>query len=133
MQGMDAGAKLTFPRKGEQTPGQIPGDIILLVKQEPHTVFTRKGKDLHMQMDITLREALLGFEKTVTHLDGHEVVVSQEGVSQPNEVLRIREEGMPVHNFPSQHGDLFVKLKLKMPRTLSESAKNAIREHLPNA
>ena len=128
---MDTGAKLTFPRKGEQTPGQIPGDIILIVKQEPHPTFKRRGKNLYMDMDITLKEALLGFKKTINHLDGHEVVITQEAISKPNEVLKIKEEGMPVHNFPSQHGDLHVKLKLQMPRTLTDAAKTAIQDNLP--
>lgn len=129
---MDAGAQLTFPRKGEQSPGMIPGDIILVVKQEPHPRFKRKGKNLYMDMDISLKEALLGFEKTVTHLDGHEVKIKQEAVSKPNEVLKIREEGMPVHNFPSQHGDLHVKLKLQMPKSLGEAARAAIKDNLPD-
>ena len=32
----------------------------------------------------------------------------------PNEIMKIKEEGMPVHNFPSQHGYLYVKLKIQI-------------------
>ncbi len=72
-QGMDSGSEIKFPRMSEQTPGQIPGDIILIVKQKPHKKFKRKGNDLHMDMEITLKEALLGFSKKIEHLDKHEV------------------------------------------------------------
>lgn len=42
----------------------------------PHPVFERvNNDDLKMYMNITLKEALLGFEKEVTHLDGHMVDV----------------------------------------------------------
>lgn len=46
-------------------------------------VFDRKGVHLYTKLTITLAEALLGFKKTIKHLDGHEVVVEREAVSQP--------------------------------------------------
>ena len=130
-QGMDAGTEIKFPRMSEQSPGQIPGDIILHIKQKPHKLFKRRGKNLHMDLEITLKEALLGFDKKITHMDGHEVTIAKKTTTQPNEVMKIKEEGMPVHNFPSQHGDLHVKLKLQMPRSLTDSQKAALKDSLP--
>ena len=125
-QGMDNGAELTFPRMSEQLPGQIPGNIIMALKQKPHAKFTRKGNDLHMDMVITLKEALLGFSRKFDHLDGHPVVVTSSKITKPAEVKRMKGEGMPIHNFPSEHGDLFVKFQFKMPNQLSEEQKNLI-------
>jgi len=71
--GVADGAEIKFPRKSEQSPGQVPGDVIMKLKTKRHKVFTRDGKDLKMAMKISLKEALLGLEKTVEHLDGHEV------------------------------------------------------------
>ena len=127
-QGMDAGAELVFPRMSEQLPGQIPGAILLTLKQKPHARFQRKGNDLHMDMVITLKEALLGFVKEVDHLDGHKVRVAATKVTKPSEVKRLKGEGMPIHNFPSEHGDLFVKFIFKMPAALTEAQKTAIGE-----
>lgn len=45
----------------------------LTLKVARHRTFERRGDDLHAEIAISLREALLGFEKTLTHLDGHAV------------------------------------------------------------
>ena len=43
----------------------------------PHKVFTRDGDDLRMDVTITLRQALLGFEIEIPHLDEHKVTLSK--------------------------------------------------------
>lgn len=130
--GMDAGAEIKFPRMSEQLPGQVPGDVILTLKQKSHSKFTRKGNDLYMDMVITLKEALLGFTKSVDHLDGRKVTVSQSKITKPMEVKRIKGEGMPIHNFPSEQGDLFVKFTFKMPAALTTSQENLVRDLFPD-
>jgi len=124
--GMGDGAEIKFPRKSEQAPGQVPGDVLMKLRQQKHAVFTRNGNDLHMTMTISLKEALLGFEKTVKHLDDHEVEISRDGITNPMFVMKIKGEGMPVHNYPSDFGDLHVTFVVEMPKKLSESQKKAI-------
>jgi len=63
----------------------------------PHLVFERKEKDLKIKLEISLEEALLGFKRTITHLDGHKVEVNRENqVTKPGLMIRIKKEGMPV-------------------------------------
>ena len=50
------------------------------------TAFRRETKDLRMTMRLSLKEALLGFERTVDHLDGHVVNVKEEGTTQHGQV-----------------------------------------------
>merc|ERR1712216_92771 len=97
-------------------PGQIPGDVIVELKQKSHPDFRRDGNDLHANLDITLKEALLGFSKTLVHLDGHPVTISEDGVTKPGQIRKVAGEGMPHHNFPSDKGQLFVKYSFIMPR-----------------
>jgi DnaJ-class molecular chaperone len=106
--------------------GITPGDVIFKFKQSPHSRFRREGDNLHHEMRLTLKEALLGFTRSVKHLDNREVVIEHNGVTQPFEVRKIAGEGMPVHNFPSQSGDLFVKYIVDLPRQLNDDQKNAI-------
>ncbi|CAD7672769.1 unnamed protein product [Nyctereutes procyonoides] len=63
--GMKDGQKITFHGEGDQEPGLEPGDIIIVLDQKDHAVFTRRGEDLFMCMDIQLVEALCGFQKPV--------------------------------------------------------------------
>lgn len=88
----------------------IPGDVIFNLRQAPHPLFKREGDNLRYTQHLTLKEALLGFHQEIKHLDGHTVSLDSEGVTAPFEVRRIKGEGMPVHNFPSQTGDLLVKV-----------------------
>eukprot|EP00631_Chrysoreinhardia_giraudii_P003677 CAMPEP_0197419360 /NCGR_PEP_ID=MMETSP1170-20131217/4875_1 /TAXON_ID=54406 /ORGANISM="Sarcinochrysis sp, Strain CCMP770" /LENGTH=207 /DNA_ID=CAMNT_0042946455 /DNA_START=9 /DNA_END=630 /DNA_ORIENTATION=+ len=125
---MDAGDEIRFPRKAEQLPGQIPGDVIVTLRQKPHPRFTRKGNDLHMDLVITLKEALLGFSKSFDHFDGHKVVVANPKISKPGEVKRIAGEGMPVKDVPSERGDLYVKLQFKMPADLTADQKALVEQ-----
>ena len=66
--------ELVFERASEQSPDTIPGDVRLVFKTQKHAIYTRKGNDLHHTMTITLKEALLGFSKTLKQLDGRDVV-----------------------------------------------------------
>jgi len=125
--GMDNGAGITFERMSEQRPGMIPGDVVFRVKTKPHSVFTRQGNDLHVEMEISLGEALTGFSKKVTHLDGREVTVEENGVTSPYDTKRIEGEGMPLHDVPSQKGDLYVKIKVNWPAKVSEAQKAFVK------
>ena len=88
--GMPSDGEIRFPRESEQTPGVTPGDVLFKFKQVPHERFRRAGDDLHHEMHLSLRESLLGFSRTVRHLDGREVVVKHDGITQPFEVRRVR-------------------------------------------
>jgi DnaJ-class molecular chaperone len=92
---------------------------------------SRAGDDLHYQMEITLEEALLGYKKSIRHLDNHQVSISHDAVTKPFQVRLIEGEGMPHHNFPSQHGDLHVLHNIKFPASLSAEQKKIISDILP--
>jgi len=124
--GMPSDGEIRFPRESEQTPGVTPGDVLFKLKQSHHDRFRRAGDDLHHEMHLSLREALLGFTRTVRHLDARDVVVKHDGVTQPFEVRKVANEGMPVHNFPSQKGTLHVKFIVDLPKTLSGEQKAAL-------
>lgn len=125
--GMADGSEIKFPRKSEQKPGQVPGDVIMTLKQKKHRIFTRDGNDLHMNMEISLKEALLGFEKTYKHLDGHEFEVAKTGVTRPMSVKKIKGEGMPLHGTPSEFGNLHVKFTVVMPSSISPEQAEVIK------
>ena len=127
--GMTEGSKITFERMSEQRPGQIPGDVIMNLKQKPHSFFTRAGNNLKMDMEITLRDALLGFSKTITHMDGHTVEVKRSKITRPFQVMTIKKEGMPVHEYPSEFGDLLVKFIVKMPGSLTDAQREFIESN----
>lgn len=52
-----------------------PGDVVIVLQQKDHDVFSREGDNLFLQHKISLTEALCGFEFTVKQLDGRELVI----------------------------------------------------------
>ncbi len=80
-----------------------------------------------MQLSITLEEALVGFTRELTHLDGHKVILSRTDVTKPGQVLTVQDEGMPLPEYGSEKGDLFVTIKVVFPRAITPSQRDAVR------
>jgi len=84
--GMPDAEEIVFKYESEQKPGQIPGDVVLKLKTTPHPMFTRSRDSLSMKIAIPLRAALLGFETSFKHLDGHTVTLKRTTVTKPGQV-----------------------------------------------
>ena len=83
--GMKDGQRITFHGEGDQEPGLEPGDVIIVLDQKEHPVFTRQEDNLVMQMEIKLVEALCGFKKAILTLDSRTLIIS----TQPGTVFTV--------------------------------------------
>jgi len=128
--GMPNGFELVFERASEQSPDTIPGDVILVLKTKPHDRFERVGNDLYHNMTISLKEALLGYTKQVVQLDGRVIPIRSDAITSPEQVRVITGEGMPLHNYPSDKGDLYIKFTVAFPAKLSNAQKEEIKRLL---
>lgn len=126
--GMADGSQITHMRMNEQTPGEIPGDVVIHLSTRKHPRFKRDGNNLRTTKHISLKDALVGFETTIKHMDGREVEIVRTGVSPAGHVHKIKGEGMPLHDDPSSFGDMFVTLKIDFPKKLSAAQKKAIND-----
>lgn len=97
----------------------------------PHDVFERDGDDLKTKVKLSLREALIGFKKTITHLDGHKVKLNKLGVTNPMDVQKVKGEGMPKHMYSSEFGDLYVTYIVEFPEKLTDEQKTSITKLFP--
>jgi DnaJ-class molecular chaperone len=130
--GMSDGETLRFERMAEERPGMLPGSVNLKLKTNKHPVFTRRVNDLHMDMKISLQEALLGWSQTIRHLDGHSVELGTTAVTRYNQVIRVAGEGMPLRDDPASFGDLLVKVTVDFPSKLDAQQKEAIAKIFPS-
>eukprot|EP00405_Crypthecodinium_cohnii_P015786 CAMPEP_0206446244 /NCGR_PEP_ID=MMETSP0324_2-20121206/16019_1 /ASSEMBLY_ACC=CAM_ASM_000836 /TAXON_ID=2866 /ORGANISM="Crypthecodinium cohnii, Strain Seligo" /LENGTH=492 /DNA_ID=CAMNT_0053914675 /DNA_START=200 /DNA_END=1678 /DNA_ORIENTATION=- len=124
--GMRSGDQITFPRMAAQKPGMLPGDVVLTLKQKKNRRFERQGDDLHMNMKVSLREALLGWHQTIRHLDKHVVETETSSITRPYQVFKIKGEGMPHRDDPASFGDMYVKVEVEFPRTLTKEQSEAV-------
>jgi len=132
--GLTDGKKITLRGEASEAPGCIQGDIVIIIREEPHSIFKRDGVHLLMEKTVPLVNALTGFKFLVTHLDNREIVVDipPGDILKPNDARQIRNEGMPYYSRPYQHGNLFIKFKIKFPKTLSSQQLGALRNALPD-
>ena len=73
------------------------GNVNIKLIEMPHPLFIRDKNDLKIHLEISLKEALLGFYKYVTHLDGRSVEIDRVGqITKPGLILRLKGEGMPI-------------------------------------
>uniref|UniRef100_W5MDQ6 DnaJ heat shock protein family (Hsp40) member A2a n=1 Tax=Lepisosteus oculatus TaxID=7918 RepID=W5MDQ6_LEPOC len=82
-----------------------------------YQIFRREGNDLHMTHKIGLVEALCGFQFTLKHLDGRQIVVKYPAgkVIEPGSIRVVRGEGMPQYRNPFEKGDLYIKFDVQFP------------------
>jgi DnaJ-class molecular chaperone len=106
---------LTLRLKGQGLPGLggPAGDAFIEIKVEPHPLFTRQGNDIHLELPVTLPEAVLGASITVPTIDGKVSVKVPPG-SNTGSVLRLRGKGVPRAK-GAERGDQYVKLKVVLP------------------
>ncbi|RNF18332.1 heat shock protein DnaJ [Trypanosoma conorhini] len=129
-QGTPDGHILTYELEADQQPNQVPGDVVFTVATAPHPRFIRSNDDLTVTVTLTLKEALLGFSKTITHLDGHLVQLKASQVTQHGERRKISGEGMPKHHVPSERGDLHVIYEVELPSQLTAAQQEGLRRAL---
>jgi DnaJ-class molecular chaperone len=102
--------------RGQGNPGHRngpPGDVIVTIRYAPHPLFKVEGRDLRLDLPITLYEAILGARVRAPTLSG-EVEVSIAPGTSGGRVLRLRGKGLPV---AGEHpaGDLLATLRIVLP------------------
>jgi len=130
--GWKAGTKVTFSREGDQNPGSIPADVVFVIKDRSHPIFTRDGADIKYTAKIGLREALTGATLNVPTLKpGRTIPMHITEIIKPGSTRRVQGEGVPYSKQPTKRGDLVVEFSVQFPDSLSESARARLREVLP--
>lgn len=131
--GWKEGTKITFPKEGDQTPTNIPADVVFVLKDKPHPVFKRDGSDIIYPAKISLRDALCGCTINAPTLEGRTMTVSTTDIVQPGMKRRISGEGLPYPKRPDRRGDLIVEYEVRFPERLSQSARDTIAQVLPRS
>ncbi|HEX3983108.1 MAG TPA: J domain-containing protein [Acidisoma sp.] len=119
----------TLRLKGQGTPGRNggpDGDALIEIHIAPHRFFRREGRDIHVDLPITLSEAVLGGKITVPTPSGT-VAMTVPKHSDTGTVLRLRGRGVAAHGGQAA-GDELVTLRLVLGR-VDEALENVLRAH----
>eukprot|EP00271_Cylindrocystis_brebissonii_P007206 TRINITY_DN20466_c0_g1_i1.p1 TRINITY_DN20466_c0_g1~~TRINITY_DN20466_c0_g1_i1.p1 ORF type:complete len:425 (-),score=88.31 TRINITY_DN20466_c0_g1_i1:858-2132(-) len=133
--GMQHGQRITFQGEADEAPDTVTGDIVFVLQQKEHARFKRKGDDLFMDHDLTLTEALCGFQFPLTHLDGRQLLIKSSvgEIIKPKQFKAINDEGMPAYQRPFMKGRLYIQFNVIFPEsnTLGEEQCKILEAVLP--
>ncbi len=110
--GLEDGQTLRLKGQGESSGGGA-GDVYVDVKVRPHKRFERRGDDIHVELPISLKEAVLGGKVTAPTIAG-EVSLTVPKNTSSGAVLRLRGRGV-AKGKGAPAGDQYVRLKIVLP------------------
>ena len=111
--------------KGQGLPdprGGPAGDLYVELHVQPHAFFTRKDSDIHMELPVSLNEAMLGGKVNVPTINGKVALTIPPG-SNTGTTLRLKGRGI-LDRRSKTRGDQYVKLRVVLPDKPDEKLKS---------
>lgn len=114
--------------KGQGNPGRmggLSGHLIVVVLVKEHPFFKREGSDLICEVPVSYTQLALGCSLDVPTLDGL-ASLKVPSNTQTNMKFRMRGKGLP--KIDQDRGDLYMVLKLEVPKNFTDEAKNILEQ-----
>lgn len=122
--GVKTGTKVRAPRN--ENLG-IDGDLFLKMKVSSDPRFERKGDNLYVDAPVDLYTAILGGEVRVPTMTG-DINLKIPAGSQNEQKIRLRGKGMPKLRKSNEHGDMFVKINVRLPKNISDEQRKLFEQ-----
>jgi curved DNA-binding protein len=103
--------------------GQAPGggDLRLVLRIQPHPFFRREGKNIILEVPLSVPEAILGAKLDVPTLDGTKLTVKVPPGTSSGARLRLRGKGI-------QGGDQYIEIKVVVPEAKDARSRELVEE-----
>lgn len=125
--GVDDGTTLRLRGEGEAgTGGEASGDLFVLIRVNPHPIFTRNNSNIIVEVPISFALAALGGELSVPTLNG-KVKLKIPAGTQTGKMFRLRGKGVP-HIHSSGKGDELVKIVVETPVNLTLEQRQLLKK-----
>jgi len=111
--GIEDGKQIRLKGQGYTSPLGEAGDAMVTISIAKHPYFKVDGRDLRLDLPLTLYEAVLGAKVNVPTLDGVVELAVPAGTNGGSRTLRLRGKGLPGPQGTT--GDLFVTLRIVLP------------------
>ncbi|KAI1424376.1 hypothetical protein F5Y12DRAFT_715324 [Xylaria sp. FL1777] len=127
--GLKKGSKIKFKGVGDQEEGGKQ-DLHFIVEEKPHPLFVRDGDDIVHTIDLELKEALTGWKRTVTTIDGKQINIEKAGPTGPGMSDSYPGLGMPISKKQNERGNFVIKYNVKFPTSLTPRQRQQLKEIL---
>ena len=124
--GVRTGTRVRLAGHGE--PGQNggpAGDLYLIIQVLPNDTFERDGDDLHIDLPVDIFTAIAGGEIRIPALE-KPLTLTIPPRTNANRTFRLRGKGMPYLREPNKRGNLFARVKLVLPDSLTDQEVGSI-------
>jgi DnaJ-class molecular chaperone len=127
--GLDDKEIIILREKGNMLDNNIKGDVKVIVSIENNTYFKREGLNLLLEKEITLKEALCGFDFIINHISGKQLRFNSEigNIMKDGLMKNIPNFGMERDDFK---GNLILKFKVVYPDKLTSDQVDKLKEIL---
>lgn len=125
--GVDSGIVLRVGGKGSEGDAEMPaGDLMVHLSVMPDPYFKRNGHDIHVEIPISITQAVLGSVVEVLTIDGA-VDMKLPAGTQPDGQLVLKGKG--IKSFDGMgRGNQYVHIKIQIPRKVTETQKNLLKD-----
>jgi len=124
--GVRTGSRVRLAGQGEPGRNGGPaGDLYLIIQILPHDTFERDGDDLHIDMPLDIFTAIAGGEVRIPAME-RPLTLTIPVRTDANRSFRIRGKGMPHLGNPKTRGDLFARVRLILPDSLTDREVSSI-------
>lgn len=126
--GVKEGMEFSLPGKGHTLgKGKHPGDLHVLIEEEPSPHFERKGNNLHYHRYISFPQAILGTKIDIPSISGDTIKVTIPPYTQSETILRLKGKGLPDIETQAK-GDQLLHLHIWVPAHLDKATKTQIAQ-----
>ncbi len=127
--GVDNGRRIIIRGQGDAGENGGPaGDLVIVLHVAQHPNFQRQDNDLFCSIPVTMSQAALGCEVTITALDDKKLTIKIPEGTPTGKMLRIKGEGVPISG-SSRKGDLYVEISVQIPTKLSSKQKDLLKQY----
>ena len=110
---VEDGQTIRLKGQGEASPfGGRPGDALVKIHLRRHPRYRVEGRDLHADLLVPLKDAVLGAKLAVETPTGR-IALNVPAWSSSDKVLRVKGRGLPLK--AGGHGDLYAHVRLMLP------------------
>ena len=126
--GVADGMQLNVQGRGNEMPGGVAGDLIVLVEEAKHESLERDGNNIIFNLHISFPQAVLGADVEVPTVSGKARIKIEPGTAS-GKVLRLRGKGIPdVNGYAT--GDQLIYVDVFTPKKLSNDEKAMMKQLL---
>jgi DnaJ-class molecular chaperone len=108
---VEDGQTIRLKGQGEQGFGE-PGDALVKIRFRRHPRYRVEGRDLHADLPVPLKDAVLGAKLAVDTPTG-KIAVNVPAWSSSDKVLRLKGRGLPEKT--GGHGNLYAHVRVMLP------------------